>query len=211
MGFFNLTRDSLFAGLGINMPVWLGEIIDVVIIAVALGFIFQHFFRKYNPLSDKVYDPLKHFKQARSGNFWFSMLAVAPAVVLHELGHKFVAMALGIKATLYASYGFLALGVILKIANAPFLFFIPGFVSHGGGTPGQIALLSIAGPGTNLVLWIVSIYLIRNMKRFNIKEKYFPILSLSKNINMFLFFFNMIPVPPFDGYHFFSSIFHLLF
>jgi len=211
MGFFNLTRDSLFASLGISMPVWLGEIMDVIIIAVVLGFIFQHFFRKYNPLSDKVYDPLKHFKQVRKGNLWYSILAVAPAVVLHELGHKFVALALGIQATLYASYGFLALGVILKIANAPFLFFIPGFVSHGGGTPGQIALVSIAGPATNLVLWIVSIYLIRNMKRFKIKDKYFPILNLSKNINMFLFFFNMIPVPPFDGYHFFSSLLKLFF
>ncbi|MBC8444116.1 site-2 protease family protein, partial [Candidatus Woesearchaeota archaeon] len=40
----------------------------------------------------------------------------------------------------------------------------------------------------------------------NIKKRYIPFLILTKKINLFLFIFNMLPIPFFDGGHFFSSI-----
>ncbi|MBA3064032.1 hypothetical protein FP803_01200, partial [Candidatus Woesearchaeota archaeon] len=36
-------------------------------------------------------------------------------------------------------------------------------------------------------------------------------LVITKQINMFLFIFNMIPVPPFDGGHFISGLMQTFF
>lgn len=186
------TRDSF----GFSFPPILGEVLDIVIIAVALGFIFKDYFR---PAVRAAYDPLKHYREVGRSKFWLSMIAITPAVVLHEAGHLSVALAYGAKATFYASYGFLALGVVLKLAGAPFLFFVPGFVSHSALPGFPTAAVSFAGPAVNLVLFAGSWYLLKNHQKFNIPEKYLQVLGFSKSVNLFLFVFNMIPIRPFDG------------
>ncbi|MBW3014500.1 M50 family metallopeptidase [Candidatus Woesearchaeota archaeon] len=187
-----LTRDSF--GFGINP--YIGQILDIVIIALVLGFIFKDYFR---PVVKAAYDPLLHYKQVGRSKFWLALIAISPAVVLHEVGHYIIALVYGAQATIYASYGFLALGVVLKLAGAPFLFFVPGFVSHSALPGFPTAAVSFSGPAVNLVLFLGSWYLLKNYQKYKIPEKYLQVLGFSKSINLFLFAFNMIPIRPFDG------------
>jgi Zn-dependent protease len=181
------------------------EVIDIVIMSLAIGFIFKDWFRKpkeydYEPLADS-----KPNKFINWDNFKFAMLVTAPAIILHELGHKFVAMSMGLSATFHAAYTWLGLGVVLKLMGFPFVFFIPAYVSHSAAAlPWQSSLIGFAGPGVNLILFLASWYILKNAKKLT-KTQHIA-LVLTKRINMFLFLFNMIPIPPFDGWHVFSGI-----
>jgi len=47
-------------------------------------------------------------------DFKFAIIITAPAVILHELAHKFVAMAMGLTATFHAWYTGLGIGVFYE-------------------------------------------------------------------------------------------------
>ncbi|MFC1800598.1 metalloprotease [Nanoarchaeota archaeon] len=173
------------------------EIWRIAVITAALGFIFKGFIGKYARLRHAHYDPLVHHPKGFDWEgFKFSIMVTAPAIILHELGHKFVAMALGLKATLYAAYGWLGFGILLRLMNFGFIFFVPGYVAHSPAPPLQSAAISFAGPAMNLLIWGICAALLKYGK---VQRKYVPLLTLSKNINLFLFAFNMIPIRPFDG------------
>ncbi|MBI2133060.1 M50 family metallopeptidase [Candidatus Woesearchaeota archaeon] len=177
------------------------ELLDIIIMTAAVGFIFKDSF----VVPRRSYNPLLH---ARSffdiESFRLAIIATAPAIVLHEMAHKFVALAAGIPAVFHADYFWLSLGVIIKLLNFPFVFFVPGFVETVGGTPLERALIAFSGPFMNLILWLGSEALIRSGKA---KGNYLPIAYATKQINMFLFIFNMLPIPFLtDGWHFFSSV-----
>jgi Zn-dependent protease len=173
----------------------IAEVIDIVIMSLALGFIFKDVFQ-IKPSSG--YDPIAYFKQSSNQrNFWFAVAVTAPAVILHEFGHKFVAMGFGATATFEAAYMFLGLGVLLKLMNFPFIFFVPAYVAwRGTVTAFQASFIAFAGPLVNLILWLGALaYLTYG------KPKHVQFWSLTSKINMFLFIFNLIPIPGFDGSH----------
>ncbi len=182
----------------------LQEIIDMAVMILAVGFIFKDSFI----MPKKDYDPLLNPRGSfDSDAFKFAIIATAPAIALHELSHKFVALAAGIPATFHADYIWLGLGVIIKLLSFPFIFFVPGFVSTAGGAPIDRALISFAGPAVNLALWLGAEVLIRANK---VNHRYLPIVFATKHINMFLFIFNMLPIPFLtDGWHFFYSLFQI--
>ena len=210
--FFN--RDNLFALLGVNsanLPSTLFEIIDIVIMSVAIAYIFEAFFHIRRNHIPKDYDPIQEYRKTRfhvnKESFKTSLYAIAPAVILHELMHKFVAIGLGSNATFYASYGGLALGVALRLIGSPIIFFVPGFVSHiTTAIPWQGALIAFAGPFANLALWLGSWILLKKRDKFNFRPQSLIILDISRKINLFLFFFNMIPIAPFDGGSVFGNL-----
>lgn len=186
----------------------LQEIIDIAVMTVFVGFIFSDVFGRFNKRQDHEYDPMKAYSQVhksrRFENFKFAVMVTAPAIVFHEFGHKFMAMSFGLNATFHAAYTWLGIGLILKLLNFGFIFFVPAYVSYPAlATPFQSMLIAGAGPFVNLVLWLGSSFL---LKSGNLNKKYAPILLITSRINMFLFIFNMIPIPPFDGFHFFSSL-----
>ncbi|MBI5392470.1 M50 family metallopeptidase [Candidatus Woesearchaeota archaeon] len=200
------------------------EIIDIIIMTVAVGFIFKDVFRKHNlEKFDKNYDPLDKYmdttgnkeavvkgtKQFLQSPFFIACLATAPAIIVHELAHKFVALGFGIQATFHASYFWLLIGVVLKLLNFGFIFFVPGYVSHiAASSPLIDAAIAFAGPFLNLVLWI-GVLLV--LKMATVKGKWLLVLEYTKYINMFLFFFNMIPIGPFDGASVFRGLFAAFF
>lgn len=194
------------------MIITLRELFDIIVMTVAVGFIFKDTFARHKaPVSD-TYDPLEDYSFGGFGwrDLWFACLITAPGIIFHELAHKFAALALGINATFHAAYFWLVIGIILKLVNFGFIFFVPGYVSHSGlATPMQSALISFAGPFLNLVLWLGSWGLLHARLQLTSRQKY--VLLLTKQINMFLFIFNMLPIPPFDGGHFFSALFEMLF
>lgn len=183
------------------------EILDIVVMTIAVGFIFGKSFSKAKTIKkegDDDYDPIEAARNqyeiagVNLQGILFAMAVAAPAVILHEFGHKFMAMAFGYTATFHASYGGLAIGVLIRLMNLPFIILVPAFVRYSA-TPGfQTALVALAGPLMNFVL-MATAFLI--LKLGNVDKKYFPLLILTMKINMWWGLFNLIPILPFDGGH----------
>jgi Zn-dependent protease len=172
------------------------EIFDIIAMTLIIGYIFKDVFKPKRT----TYDPLK---QQNNNSFWFAATAVGISIILHEFGHKFVAMALGLQATFHAAYSFLGFGLLMKMLNFGFIFFVPAYVSHNVTTPLNTALISIAGPATNLILYLICLIII---KKNLVPQKHLSLIYTMKYINGFLFIVNMLPLPGIDGYHFFTSI-----
>jgi len=165
------------------------EIFRLIAVTFALGYIFSDIVKRPKAIAD-------FYKKYNWQDIKTSMIIAAPAVLLHELGHKFVAIFYGLNAEFFASYFGLGIGILLKLVGSPFLIFIPGYVSINNATITQSAIIAFIGPLMNLFLWISS-YLLLKSKHFS--NNTLIILHATKRINMILFFFNMIPIPPFDG------------
>lgn len=150
-----------------------------------------------------------HLLKAQAQGFdWealkYSAMITAPAVVLHELGHKFVAMAFGLKAEFFASYWGLGLGVFLKMIGAPFIIFVPGYVNVPYNTHILVmGIIALSGPMMNLFLWIGSIVVLKVAK---LNRRQMILVYLTKRINIFLFIFNMLPFGFFDGAKVFAAL-----
>ena len=172
-----------------------GEIFDMVAMTLVVGYIFSGLFKK--PVGED-YDPLNQFKAGFfSDDFKFAVLVAAPAIILHELGHKFVALSFGLEAVFQAAWFFLMLALLMKLMNFGFIFIVPAYVSIiGMATPLESSLIAFSGPAVNLILWLFAAFAIKKnlfAKRHNVA------LLLTSRINMFLFIFNMLPIPGFDG------------
>ena len=127
----------------------------------------------------------------------FAALVAAPGIILHELAHKFTAMAFGLNAVFEIWPTGLLIGVILKAVGSGFILLAPGYVSIASGfTPFQMMITAFAGPFINLVLWLGAGYL---LKMPNITRAKALFLVMTQHINKWLFIFNMIPIPPLDG------------
>lgn len=190
------------------MPlITLSEIIDLIAMTFFVGYIFSGII----PLRRENYDPLAHYKKRFDfEGLKFAVMATAPAIIVHEMAHKFVALGFGLDAVFYAFYRSsftLMLGIftiISKLTGFGFMFFVPGFVGISGrGTPLEYALAALAGPLVNLVLWLGARYLLKIRKY---RKKHYLLLILTQRINMFLFIFNILPIPGFDGYNVFRGL-----
>ncbi len=146
------------------------EVLNAVIMSFIVGFIFsdtlaQHlrgvsYHMHHLPGLQKQGFLTTLFSKQELLNIFYATLIVAPAIVFHELGHKFVAMAFGLYATFNAAYPWLALGVLLKLLNFGFIFFVPAYVSISGNAPPLAnALIAFAGPCVNALLYWISSYL----------------------------------------------------
>ena len=180
------------------------EILHLILMTAALGYIFSGFIR---PALSHIQLHLPKFNWKE---FKFAILISAPAVVLHELAHKLIAMLFGLTAEFQASFFGLGIGVFLRIINSPFIIFAPGYVSISStADPLTLAVIAFAGPFTNLVLWLGSSLILSRARHLTRKQAL--ILYLTKRINMILFIFNMLPIPPFDGSKVFLGLINAIF
>ncbi|MBU0929597.1 MAG: M50 family metallopeptidase [Nanoarchaeota archaeon] len=166
------------------------ELLYMLITTLVIAYIFMDFIKLPNlNLYNKKFD---------WDNFKFAALVAAPGIILHELSHKFVAMGFGYEAVFQMWAFGLFIGIFLKWIKSPFLIIAPGYVLINSlQTNYQISIIAFAGPAINLVLWLGSWAILNNAK--NLKRKTALFLYLTKQINMILFIFNMIPIPPLDG------------
>ena len=170
----------------------LWEIVQLVIITIALGYILSGYIQ--SPTKDPF--SLKRFSWK---DIWFAALVATPAVVFHEFGHKFMAIGFGLAASFHVFWGGLVLGVLLKLLGSPFLFLAPAYVSiPSGATAIQSALIAFAGPGVNLLLWGISVLVLKYKKKMS--HSSMLAWGISQKMNLFLFWFNLIPLPPLDGW-----------
>jgi Zn-dependent protease len=172
------------------------EIFGMIVTVVAIGYIFKDMFRL--PTTEFFY-----VGEDRR-NFILAMLIVSPAVIVHELAHKFVAMSFGFTAVYQASYTWLGIGVLMKMFGFPFLFFVPAYVSiFGFGSSLTYATIAIAGPLVNLLFFLIG-YIVTKYEL--VSGKNYLYFHVFKQINMWLFAFNMLPLPGTDGFQFFARI-----
>src|SRR3989338_10023554 len=181
----------------------LKELFDVIMMTIGVGFIFMDNFGLdtiRHTVKSYVEDPVAYYQNALGkkvrgfnwNNLWLACLITTPAVIFHELAHKLVAISYGLQATFHAAYFWLSFGVIMKLLNTGFIFFVPGYVSFSGAvTPVQSGIIAFAGPFLNLVLWF-SCWAILKFNMMKISTRTMQILAATRFINGFLFIFNMI-------------------
>lgn len=182
------------------------EILDLVIMTAALGYVFMSSI----PKPKTPYQLVTERGGFSWEDFFFAVKVTAPAIVLHEMMHKFVALAVGLKeAVFHAWYFGLFLGIFLKWIHSPFILFAPGYVSMGESSPLVMALTAFAGPAMNLVLFLGAGWILHYKKTLTRSQAMF--LYLTKQINLFLFIFNMLPIPPLDGSKVFYGLYKAFF
>ncbi len=189
------------------------EFIDIIFMTVIIGLIFMDFFKIKTP-GRKPWTTALTQKWFNKESFLTAIMIIAPAIILHEFGHKFVAMSFGLNASFNAAYGWLIFALILKFVIPGFIFLVPAYVSISpGATALQSSTIAFAGPLVNLIIFgaIALFFIYAKSKKLQIKRKTMMILLFTKKVNLFLFIFNMLPIPGFDGFHVFSGLIKILF
>lgn len=124
-------------------------------------------------------------------------LSVFAGFLIHEMAHKFLARKYGCWAEFRADYRGLAIALLLSIFG--FLFAAPGAVYISGNvTREQNGKISLAGPGSNLVIATLclpfAMLTIEGLPTF-VGDVAYSLYFFST----FLAIFNMIPIFPLDG------------
>jgi len=124
-------------------------------------------------------------------------LAVLLGFLFHEIAHRNAARKLGVYATYRAWYLGLLFALLLGIATqGRFLIAAPGAVEiyMPWYDPVIAGVIAMWGPLTNIVIAIIAIPL----TYLGGIAKYYAIVI--GYVNAFLAFFNLLPIPPLDGY-----------
>ena len=144
------------------------------------------------------------------------LIAVGPAFVLHEIGHKIIAKKNGCWAEFRADPKGLQFGVLISLFLGV-LFMAPGAVMVAGlVTRRQNGHIAIAGPMVNLGLFIIGIplcallFMLTNAQDYSTvgylqdgalvwQSMVYDIVLYWIGANLILGLFNMIPLGPLDG------------
>jgi len=167
-----------------------------------------------------------------------SILAFVPALVLHEMGHAFAAYKLGDPTAQRAGrlsfnplkhidpFGTVLMPLMLMAMNLPIFGYakpVPYNPQYFENPRKGDLIVGLAGPAANLLQALVGVgiawalYLalpVNQLVQANIVFQYFYLLFLPYFvlINLFLMFFNLLPIPPLDGssiFAFFCPVKHL--
>ena len=148
-----------------------------------------------------------------------AFIATATGFILHEMGHKFVAMRRGYVAHFRLWTWGVVLALITAVASqGQFLFGAPGAVYIAPATGALLygsyttagrrsekddnMVISAAGPGTNLafaVLFLLFALMLPGNGFWSTVATYGFVLNVG------LGSFNMLPIPPMDGYKIFKG------
>ena len=189
--------------LRLRDPVWLSE-------SLSWGLALASLMAVFNGFSD-----IKSLIQV--GSIPAYLIAVSLGFFLHELAHKYIASARGCQARFTISslgilittvFGFFSSLAHFLGARLPFIVAAPGYVgircsywgvrSIFGGTTSE-GLIAAAGPLSNIVLSIAGFVGTRLAMLIPVPGIY-PVFFAIKYVNAVLAVFNLLPIPPLDGY-----------
>ncbi|MGC8644840.1 MAG: site-2 protease family protein [Thermoplasmata archaeon] len=154
-------------------------LISVVTLSVALFFIISR----------------SQFRIPLLDAFGISFLMTITAFLLHEMSHKFTAIHYGA----WSEFRMWPLGLLLTIVTGllGFLFALPGAVYFASyRNPIREGKIAVAGPSTNLVIGVA---LLPVLLFVHLSYILFVAVFYLTYINIWLAFFNLIPIPPLDG------------
>lgn len=165
------------------------EILHLSVALLVLSAAFTIIYARANP---------SYFSQDAVTNIamWFlvSLALVAASFLSHEMGHKFVAQKYGA----WSEFRLFPIGLVvcLVFSFLGFLFAAPGAVYINGNIDRRMnGHISLAGPVVNIAIGAVTL-----LVSFLTVGRISAIFMLMANLNGFLAVFNMLPIPPFDGY-----------
>ncbi|KND51469.1 MAG: Peptidase M50 [Parcubacteria bacterium C7867-007] len=151
----------------------------------------------------------------------FTIVVLIMSVVIHEVAHGYAAYALGDPTAKLAKrltlnpirhldpLGSVIFPAILVLTNSSFLF---GWAKPVPYNPFNLknqrygeAFVAFAGVGTNLLLAVIFALLAR-FAFANDMTTFAVLASTVTLVNLYLGLFNLIPIPPLDGYTFLRAI-----
>ncbi|MEH1883764.1 MULTISPECIES: site-2 protease family protein [unclassified Nostoc] len=147
--------------------------------------------------------------------FFRIVLIVIFSITLHELAHGWVAMSQGDNTP--QKTGHLTLNPLVHMGKESIIFLCLMGIAWGqmpvnrsnfrSPKLGNI-LVSAAGPLSNLALGILFILVLKFISNQSLTGLFSEeFIYLAARINLTLFLFNLLPIPPLDGFHVFSEIF----
>lgn len=128
-----------------------------------------------------------------------SFLAIGIGFVVHELAHRHIARRLGAFSRYKAWYLGLLVALLIAIATrGRMIFAAPGAVEVylPWYMPRAEAAISFAGPLANIIVALVCLLLKYILPIAHIYE----FIDIIAYVNCVLAFFNLLPIPPLDGY-----------
>ncbi|MBD2464302.1 site-2 protease family protein [Oscillatoria sp. FACHB-1407] len=141
------------------------------------------------------------------------VIIVILSVTLHELAHGFVAVTQGDDTP--EKSGHLTLNPVVHMGWESIIFLCVAGIAWGQMpvNPSNFRipklsniLVSAAGPFLNLSLGLLFIGLMRIMADSSQELFSLEFFYLAARINLILFLFNLLPIPPLDGFHVLSEI-----
>jgi Zn-dependent protease len=169
-------------------------VVSLGALTVAFAFAFAHLQRAEIvgvPTQAEVDSAIRNLPQA--------FVLVLLGFLLHEMAHKVVAQRLALWAEFRASIGGLAAAIGFS-AFTPFLFAAPGAVIiMGNATRKDSALISIAGPLTNIVIGFAFMLVPTGPNPPELGPGVGNFYELAQEVNALLAVFNLLPVRPLDG------------
>jgi Zn-dependent protease len=128
-------------------------------------------------------------------DFFLILFTVGLGFVLHELGHKYTAIRYGCRAfyRMWIHGLVLALGLAV-LTMGSIIFAAPGatYIHKQYLTRKENGIISLAGPMVNIILGFLFLWVA-------IATPWKDLGFLGFRVNLFLAFFNMMPIPPLDG------------
>lgn len=145
------------------------------------------------------------------------LLPVLFAITFHEAAHAFIAKYFGDNTAYIMGHmsfnpfkhidpiGTIVIPIILYVATSGTFLFgyarsVPLDFNKLKQSKANIALIALAGPTANFImaiLWTLVIYI---LTMFNIQETFFLLMAKAGVlINLTMFAFNLLPIPPLDG------------
>lgn len=151
----------------------------------------------------------------------FTIVVLILSIIMHEVAHGYMAYVLGDPTAKLAKrltlnpfrhidpIGSVILPIGLVLTHSPFLF---GWAKPVPYNPYNLknqrwgeSLVAVAGVGTNILLAVIFAFIARyaSANGYNLLENLSETIVL---VNLYLGLFNLIPIPPLDGYTFLRGL-----